>query len=82
MASPMYGLKGPKIMSGDYAPHFPLRLAKKDMDFAVELAAKLGERVPLAEAAKAQMAIAMDAGLGNDDFSAVAKPRVNKYKRR
>ena len=137
IANPMYGLKGPKIIKGDHAPNFPLRWAKKDMDFgkhasapdpcapasagtlraslrraparqppplpwtsvspyalrpeptwlpialhlpprppAIELAAELGERVPLAVAATAEMAIAVDEGFGDEDFSAVAKPRI------
>ena len=54
----------PALESGDYAPRFPLRLARKDAD----LIAELGLDLRLLEAARSWLA---EAGDGDRDYSAV-----------
>ena len=31
MSNPMFRAKGPNMITGNYAPHFPLKHAQKDM---------------------------------------------------
>merc|ERR1712232_750921 len=38
IASPMYALKGPKMLVGDHAPNFPLKHAHKDLKLAKDMA--------------------------------------------
>mmetsp|Transcript_10674 Transcript_10674/g.27161 ORF Transcript_10674/g.27161 Transcript_10674/m.27161 type:complete len:297 (-) Transcript_10674:14-904(-) len=71
MNSPLLGLKGPKMVAGDFAPHFPLTHAQKDMQFSLGLADAVGVDLPVAKAANARYAQAKQAGRGDDDFAAV-----------
>ena len=77
MANPMFGLKGPKIIADDHAAHFPLKHARKDLLFGLELAEELGQgQTDMGSAAKAVIARAVE-GDGQsrleDDFSALTK---------
>ncbi|CAE7560107.1 GLYR1 [Symbiodinium pilosum] len=71
IASPMYGLKGPKMLEGDFAPNFPLKHQQKDVRLAVDLGDKVGQSMPLAAAANEAFKAARAAGKGDEDFSAV-----------
>ena len=72
VANPMFKLKGPKMLQGDYAPNFPLQHAHKDMRLAVELGTAVGVGLPVSATAEAAMKRARDDdGLGESDFSAV-----------
>eukprot|EP00440_Ansanella_granifera_P004971 gb/GFBE01005389.1/.p2 GENE.gb/GFBE01005389.1/~~gb/GFBE01005389.1/.p2 ORF type:complete len:291 (-),score=92.55 gb/GFBE01005389.1/:27-899(-) len=71
IASPMYGLKGPKMLDGDFAPNFPLKHQQKDVRLAVDLGDKVGQPLPLAAAANESFKAARAAGKGDEDFSAV-----------
>ena len=72
VATPMYKLKGPKMIAGDHAPNFPLQHAHKDMRLAVELGTAVGVGLPVSATAEAAMKRARDDdGLGESDFSAV-----------
>eukprot|EP00928_Gymnodinium_smaydae_P050921 TRINITY_DN34454_c0_g1_i1.p1 TRINITY_DN34454_c0_g1~~TRINITY_DN34454_c0_g1_i1.p1 ORF type:complete len:298 (-),score=81.02 TRINITY_DN34454_c0_g1_i1:62-955(-) len=71
LACPMYGLKGPKMLAGDYAPNFPLKHQQKDVRLAAELGSQVGQPTPLAAAAHACFEAASSAGKGDEDFSAV-----------
>ena len=55
------------LESGDYAPRFPLGLARKD----AELIAATGVELPLAEAARSWLAEAADASWSERDYSAL-----------
>ena len=70
-SSPMYGLKGPKVLAGDYAPNFPLKHMQKDMRLAVALGDATQQPLPTAAAANESFKRAVAAGRGDDDFSAV-----------
>jgi len=69
--SPMYGLKGPKMLAGDYAPNFPLKHQQKDVRLAIGLGEHVGQAMPLAAAANEVFKAAQAAGKGDEDFSAV-----------
>eukprot|EP00747_Dinoflagellata_sp_TGD_P165521 gnl/TRDRNA2_/TRDRNA2_186885_c0_seq1.p1 gnl/TRDRNA2_/TRDRNA2_186885_c0~~gnl/TRDRNA2_/TRDRNA2_186885_c0_seq1.p1 ORF type:complete len:311 (+),score=86.63 gnl/TRDRNA2_/TRDRNA2_186885_c0_seq1:63-935(+) len=71
IASPMYGLKGPKMLDGDFAPNFPLKHQQKDVRLALQLGDSVGQSMPLAAAANESFKAARSAGKGDEDFSAV-----------
>merc|ERR1719190_185676 len=48
IASPMYGLKGPKMLAGDFAPNFPLKHQQKDVKLALSLGDQLAQPMPVA----------------------------------
>ena len=70
MNNPMFNLKGPKMINGDYAPNFPLKHQQKDMRFALELASQLGVSLPTSDAANNEYLKVMDKA-GDEDFSAI-----------
>mmetsp|Transcript_8974 Transcript_8974/g.20738 ORF Transcript_8974/g.20738 Transcript_8974/m.20738 type:complete len:318 (+) Transcript_8974:381-1334(+) len=72
--SPMYNLKGPKMVQSDHAPNFPLKHAHKDMALATEMAKKAGVEFSVIEQGEKIFAAAKeDAELdvADQDFSAV-----------
>ena len=72
--SPMYNLKGPKMVVKDHAPNFPLKHAHKDMALATEMAARNKVEYSVMETAeKLYRAAREDADLNvaDEDFSAV-----------
>mmetsp|Transcript_30430 Transcript_30430/g.55493 ORF Transcript_30430/g.55493 Transcript_30430/m.55493 type:complete len:292 (+) Transcript_30430:91-966(+) len=71
IASPMYGLKGPKMLAGDFDPNFPLKHQQKDVRLALALGDEFAQPLPLAAAANEAFKAARAAGKGDDDFSAV-----------
>jgi glyoxylate/succinic semialdehyde reductase len=70
MANPMFAGKGPNMVAGNYAPHFPLKHAQKDIRFALALADQLGVGMPTTAAANEQFKRAK-IDHGDEDFSAV-----------
>jgi len=73
MNNPMFNLKGPKMITDDFAPAFPLQHAQKDMRLAVSLGDKLGQQLPMAATANELYKMARGLGYGEKDFSAVLK---------
>ena len=73
MANPMFALKGPGMLKDSYPTAFPLKHQLKDMRFAVELAKEKGVAVPDAGGAPGKDEAGLEAGLGDEDFSAVKK---------
>ena len=74
IASPMYGLKGPKMVVKDHAPNFPLKHAHKDMDLACEMARKAGVEYSVMDSAEKLFRKARedtDLNVADEDFSAV-----------
>jgi 3-hydroxyisobutyrate dehydrogenase-like beta-hydroxyacid dehydrogenase len=74
IASPVYALKGPKMIAKDHAPHFPLKHASKDMTLASEMAKAAGvEYSVMDQAEKLYREAREDADLNvaDEDFSAV-----------
>jgi 3-hydroxyisobutyrate dehydrogenase-like beta-hydroxyacid dehydrogenase len=71
VANPMFALKGPTMAAGDFEVAFPLKHMEKDLRLALDLGGQLGQALPTAEAVQESFAAALEAGLGDHDFSAV-----------
>ena len=69
MGPPYAKLKGTNMIERTYEPNFSLRLARKDADLIAAVAADL----PLARLISERMGAAVDAGHGEEDFSAVVE---------
>lgn len=68
---PMYQLKGPKMLEGDFAPAFPLKHQQKDVRLALGLGDQLAQAMPVAAAANESLKAARSSGYGDDDMSKV-----------
>jgi 3-hydroxyisobutyrate dehydrogenase-like beta-hydroxyacid dehydrogenase len=86
IASPIYAMKGPKMIAGDHAPNFPLKHASKDMTLAKEMAAKAGVEYSVMNQAESLFQAArddVDLDLADEDFSAlfekIHKDSTNEY---
>lgn len=78
--SPMYSLKGPKMLKKDHAPNFPLQHAHKDMKLAVDAAKEAGVAYAVTESAEQLFKKARedeDLNVAEQDFSAVFE-RIHK----
>ena len=62
----------PNIVSGRYEPGFKMTLGLKDLRLAEAARASAGLNLPMLDAVRGQMTAAVDAGLGDRDWSAVA----------
>jgi 3-hydroxyisobutyrate dehydrogenase-like beta-hydroxyacid dehydrogenase len=72
--SPIYNLKGPKMIAKNHAPNFPLKHAHKDMALACDMAKTAGvEYSVMDQAEKIFKAAREDSELNvaDEDFSAV-----------
>lgn len=78
--SPMFGLKGPKMVVKDHTPNFPLKHAHKDMALACDMAKKARVEYSVMEQAEKLYHAARDDGdlnVADEDFSAVFE-RIHK----
>jgi len=74
IATPMYALKGPKMLQKDHAPNFPLCHAHKDMKLAVDAAKSVGVEYSVTQVAEELFRKAREdeeLNVANEDFSAV-----------
>mmetsp|Transcript_131322 Transcript_131322/g.379902 ORF Transcript_131322/g.379902 Transcript_131322/m.379902 type:complete len:316 (-) Transcript_131322:104-1051(-) len=74
IATPMFGLKGPKMIAKDHAPNFPLKHAHKDMDLACGMAKGAGVEYSVMDQAEKVFRAARedsDLNVADEDFSAV-----------
>lgn len=72
--TPMYDLKGPKMVVKDHAPNFPLKHAHKDMDLACSMAKTYGVEYSIIGQAEQIYRAARedkDLNVADEDFSAV-----------
>jgi 3-hydroxyisobutyrate dehydrogenase len=69
--SPMVKRVAARVTSGDFTPHFFLRLMTKDVTYAVEEAKSRGVTLPTAEAALSVFRRAQADGYAEQDFTAV-----------
>ena len=63
----------PAVEAGEYPPRFRLSLGRKDAELVEAAAAAAGLDLPALDAARAHLASAEAAGLGDEDYSAVLK---------
>jgi len=74
IASPVYALKGPKMVAKDHAPHFPLKHAHKDMALASEMAKRNKVEYSIMDKAEELFRAAREdksLDVADNDFSAV-----------
>ena len=74
IATPMYALKGPKMLKKDHAPNFPLCHAHKDMKLAVDAAKSVGVEYSVTQMAEETFRKAREdkeLNVADEDFSAV-----------
>ncbi|MES2475766.1 MAG: NAD(P)-dependent oxidoreductase [Verrucomicrobiota bacterium] len=77
-ASVLSGMKLPKMAAGDYETHFSLGNMGKDSRYMLKLAQSAELETPAIAAVSKRMGELEAAGLGELDFSAVAKPYFDK----
>lgn len=66
-------LKLPKMVAGDFEPHFSLKHMAKDMRIALEMARELGIELPFSQRGSTVLESGLEAGWGELDFAAVFK---------
>ncbi len=66
-----------KITKEDYEPGFKASLGLKDLRLATEAAATAGKRLPMLDAVRTRLGEAVDAGLGDKDWSVMADYTLN-----
>ena len=71
--APVLDIKGKMILERDFAPSFPLRLMRKDLVLALELAAETSQRLPAAVAARDTYSCVNDATSEDVDYASVAR---------
>ena len=69
----LFRYKGPFLMKRDFTTNFSLKLMHKDIRLALGEAEKLGMDLPGSRAVSEVFSEAMAAGLGEEDFVAIAK---------
>jgi 3-hydroxyisobutyrate dehydrogenase len=71
--SPMLKRVAARVASGDFTPHFLMRLMAKDVTYALQEAGHVGLQLPTAAAALTEFQRAIEEGQGEEDFTAVAQ---------
>ena len=71
--SGMTDLKLPKLLSGDYDPHFSLKHMLKDVQFGLDMGAELQLDLPVTQATAEAMRQGLSAGWADLDFSVIMK---------
>ncbi|KAG7350161.1 oxidoreductase [Nitzschia inconspicua] len=72
--TPMYNLKGPKMIVQDHTPNFPLKHAHKDMTLACDMAKHAGTEYSVMESAERLFRTARndtELNIADEDFSAI-----------
>lgn len=77
-ASVLTGMKLPAMVTGNFETHFSLSNMGKDARYMLALAESAGVETPAIAAVSKRMNELAAAGLGDLDFSAVAKPYLNE----
>ena len=75
--SPLTAMKFPTMLAGNYETHFSLSNMGKDSRYMLALAEAAGLETPGIAAVSRRMAELCEAGLGNLDYSALAKPYLD-----
>lgn len=71
LANPMFRLKGPKMLAGDFAVNFPLKHMQKDLRLALLHGDEAAQPLHASAAANEAFKQARARGLGDEDFSAL-----------
>ncbi|MBW2505374.1 MAG: NAD(P)-dependent oxidoreductase [Deltaproteobacteria bacterium] len=71
LANPMFKIKGPMLLAGEFPTSFPLKHMQKDLRLAVALGDRLGQPLHCASTANEIFKEAIKSGCADQDFSAV-----------
>ena len=71
LSNPMFKVKGPMVLKGEFSTNFPLKHMQKDLRLAVALGDELAQPLPCAAAVNETFKRARAAGHAEEDFSAV-----------
>ncbi|SDA30079.1 NAD(P)-dependent oxidoreductase [Sphingomonas sp. NFR15] len=74
----IYETYSASIAADKYEPGFRMQLGLKDLRLATEAAQAAGKRLPMLEAVRTRMSEAVDAGMGEKDWSAIAQLLLRK----
>jgi 3-hydroxyisobutyrate dehydrogenase-like beta-hydroxyacid dehydrogenase len=66
-------MKLPKMVAGDFEPHFSVKHMLKDVRIALKLAGRFGFDFPVTDAAGGALAAQVEEGRGDADYSSVAQ---------
>ncbi|MCL5268694.1 MAG: NAD(P)-dependent oxidoreductase [Bacteroidetes bacterium] len=69
--SPVYELRAPKMMAGDHATQFPIRLLVKDLNYITQTAEKVGAVMPMHSLVRDLFSLAATYGYAEQDISAI-----------
>ncbi len=69
--SPAYEVRAPKMMTGDYAAQFPVRLLVKDLNYITQTAEKAGAVMPLHSVVRDLYSLVAAYGHSEEDFSVI-----------
>ena len=67
-----------KIMNGDFEPGFRMQLGLKDLRLATAAGEKSGKNLPMLDAVRGRMSEAVEAGMGDKDWSGIADYTLNQ----
>jgi 3-hydroxyisobutyrate dehydrogenase-like beta-hydroxyacid dehydrogenase len=73
LASGLFGYKEELLRSGTYPVAFPAKHMAKDFKYIIDTAYETGARTPVAHEMLQLYRAAVDRGLGDEDFAAVAE---------
>ncbi len=73
MANPMFQIKGPRMLEGDFTVNFPLKHMQKDMRLALALGDEVRQPLFAAASSNETFKKAMADGSADLDFSAIHK---------
>ena len=73
-ASTLTAMKFPSMLAGDYETHFSMSNMGKDSRYMLELAESAGVETPAIAAVSKRLGDLCAEGMGDLDFSALAKP--------
>jgi len=74
----IYETYSASIAAGNYEPGFRMQLGLKDLRLATEAAETAGKRLPMLDTVSTRMSEAVDAGMGEKDWSAIAEVLLRK----
>ena len=77
-ASGLSAMKLPGMAAGNFETHFSMSNMWKDSSYAMTLAEEAGLKTPAIDAVSARMLELCDEGMGDLDFSALAKPYLHQ----
>ena len=79
--SPVYEIRAPKMMTGDYAPQFPLKLMIKDLNYITQTAEKIGVTMPVHSLVRNLYSLTANYGHNEEDFAVIYELLKHESKR-